>query len=161
MLPAPVAAVQKQHVGALGPHDLHAGEVFPDEIAGIAVIFVDDGAHLIHPGPAPGVGPQQGGHADMAEAAALDLRQLPRIGVGQVQVAAQDRHVQLSGRKDPAGVQRQPRIQGRVVKFYAGDDLGVGQVYAGKALLPGLLRPGLHGLLRGGKPRVDIVQTNS
>ena len=49
MLPAPVPAVQKQHIGALGPHHLHAGEVGVDKIAGVAQVAVYHGDHFVGP----------------------------------------------------------------------------------------------------------------
>ena len=47
---AEVPAVQKQHIGALGTHHLYAGEIVPDEAAGIVQVALYHLYHLLGPG---------------------------------------------------------------------------------------------------------------
>ena len=96
--------------------------------------------------------------AEVAAVPRLDLRQLAGVWVGQVEVAPQHRHVQPLLGKDPPGVQRQTFGQGGVVKGDAFYDLGESQMDAGKALRPGLGRPGFHGLPLRGELRVYVMQ---
>ena len=102
--------------------------------------------------------PHKGGHSEVAAVPRLDLRQLAGVWVGQVEVAPQHRHVQPLLGKDPPGVQRQTFGQGGVVKGDAFYDLGESQMDAGKALRPGLGRPGFHGLPLWGELRVYVMQ---
>ena len=60
---APVGAVQKQHVGALGLGNFHPGEVLGDKAAGEIYVAGDGLPQLVHPvGPFLGVGANQGVH---------------------------------------------------------------------------------------------------
>ena len=45
----PCGAVEEEHIGSLRLHDLHAGEVSGDEIAGIADVVCQHGAQLVEP----------------------------------------------------------------------------------------------------------------
>ena len=97
----------------------------------------------------------------MAVVAAFDFRQLLRIRVGQIQVAAQHRHIQLLPGENPAGMGGQSLVQGPLVKAHPGAHLGEGQMDAGEPLLPGGPGPGLHGLQLRAAGGIDIVKPDS
>ena len=81
--------------------------------------------------------------------------------MGQVQIAAQHRHVQIPLAEHPAHISRQALRQGGVVKGHIFDALGKGQVHTAKALFPRGGGTGLQGLQRLRRRGVYIVKTDA
>ena len=91
----------------------------------------------------------------------LEFPELCLVRVGQVQIAAQHRHVQIPLPEHPAHIGGQALRQGGVVKAHILDALGKGQVHTPEALFPRGGGPGLQGLQRLRRRGVYIVQTDS
>ena len=105
--------------------------------------------------------PQKGCHAKVPVVPALDLLKLIRIRMGQIQIAAEDSHVQALAFKYPPGIFCQALCQRAVIKGIPLDHLGISEMNAGEPFLSCRLCPFLHGLEFRTEFSMNIMQTNS